>query len=212
MSTSAAIVIAGQERSIAECADELRQYPGRTITRYDLPGPGDPTTLTRDEVARTHAVYSRISEKQLTWFLDRATSAPWPPADADLRHAEPNIRNGLYDQLEVFYRHFENDAPSHVARSKISKVLHIKRPAAIPILDSKVTDVYLQYAEQAVERYPRLKYQKAAYWVAIRDDLITNTESQALAQLRTALGNEGTLGANLDHITDLRLLDMITWH
>ena len=57
MSTSAVVVIAGRERSIAECADELRQYPGRTITRYDLPGPGDPTSLTRDEVARTHAVW-----------------------------------------------------------------------------------------------------------------------------------------------------------
>jgi hypothetical protein len=73
-------------------------------------------------------------------------------------------------------------------------------------------DVYLRYAEQAVERYPRLKYQKAAHWVAIRDDLIVNTESEALAQLRAALGNDGTLGANLNHITDLRLLDMLTWH
>lgn len=73
------------------------------------------------------------------------------------------------------------------------------------------TDVYLRYAEQAVERYPRLNYQKAAYWVAIRDDLITNTESDALAQLRAALGDEGTLGANLNRITDLRLLDMLTW-
>lgn len=212
MSTSAAIVIAGRERSISECVDELRRYPGRTITRYDLPGPGDPTTLTRDEVARTHAVYSRISEQQLNWFVERATSAPWPPTDADLRRAEPNIRSGLYDQLETFYRHFENDAPSLVKRSKLSKVLHIKRPAAFPILDSKVTDVYRQYAEQAVGRYPRLKYQKAAYWVAIRDDLITNTESDALAELRAALGKQGTLGANLNKITDLRLLDMLTWH
>ena len=211
MSTSAAIVIAGWERPIVECANELRQYPARTITRYDLPGPGDPTTLTRDDVSRTRAVYSRISEQQLTWFVERATSAPWPPADADLRRAEPNIRNGLYDELEAFYRHFEKDAPSRVAASKISKVLHIKRPAAFPILDSKVTGVYLRYAERAVERYPRLKYQKAAYWVAIRDDLITNTESGTLAALRDELGNEGTLAANLNQITDLRLLDMLTW-
>ena len=61
------------------------------------------------------------------WFVARATDAPWPPADADLRAAEPNIRNGLYDQLEAFYRHFENDAPSQVARSKISKA-HSGRP------------------------------------------------------------------------------------
>ncbi|MDP7706953.1 DUF6308 family protein [Mycobacterium sp. TY815] len=211
MSTSEVIVIAGRERSIEECVAQLRQYPGRTIVDYDLPGPGDPEVLTRAEVARTWVIYSRISEEQLVWFVERATSAPWPPADADLLRAEPNIRNGLYDQLESFYRHFEQDAPTNVARSKISKVLHIKRPAAIPILDSKVTDVYRQLAEQAADRYPRLKYQRAAYWPAIRDDLITNTESEALTRLRAVLGDEGTLGANLHHITDLRLLDMLTW-
>jgi hypothetical protein len=75
-----------------------------------------------------------------------------------------------------------------------------------------VTAVYLQNATQAVERYPRLKYQKAAYWIAIRDDLIANTESEALPELRAALGDRGTLGAHLDHLTDLRLLDMLTWH
>jgi hypothetical protein len=210
--TETVIVIAGRERSIPECVEELRRYPGRTITAYDLPGPGDPTTLARDEVARTHFLSSRISDEQLLWFVERAATAPWPPADADLRAAEPNIRNGLYDQLEAFYRHFEEDAPSHVARSKISKVLHIKRPAAVPILDSKVADVYLKHAEQAVERYPRLGYQRTAYWVAIRDDLITNTETEALEELRTALGDVGTLGSNLSAISDLRLLDMLTWH
>ena len=121
---------------------------GRLLAMTCL-APADATTLTRDEVARTHAVYSRISEKQLMWFVARATSAPWPPADADLRGAEPNIRNGLYDQLEAFCRHFKNDSPSQIARSKISKVLHVKRPAAYPILDSKVTDVYLRHAERA---------------------------------------------------------------
>ena len=175
MSTPAVIVIAGRERSISDCVNELRQYPGRTITGYDLPGPGHPTTLTPAKVARTRTVYSRISEQQLTWFVERAMSAPWPPADADLRRAEPNIRGGLYDQLEAFYRHFEEDAPSRVGVED-QKVLDVKRAAAFPILDSKVADVDLQNAAQAVERYPRLKYQKAAYWVAIRDDLIANTD------------------------------------
>jgi hypothetical protein len=74
-----------------------------------------------------------------------------------------------------------------------------------------VTDVYFRCAEQAANRYPRLRYQRFAFWVAIRDDLISNTESEALSRLRVALGDEGTLGANLHHITDLRLLDMPTW-
>lgn len=211
MSSSVAVVIAGRERSITDCADALRRYPGATINDYDRPGPGDPTVLTRQEVARTRVLKSRISDQQLGWFVDRATRAPWPPADADLRHAEPHIRNGLYDQLEDFYRHFEDDAPDDVARAKISKVLHVKRPAAIPILDSEVTEVYRQCAEEAASRYPRLNYRKAAYWPAIRDDLIANTESDAFIQLRAAIGTEGTLGANIDRITDLRLLDMLTW-
>ena len=211
MNSSVAIVIAARQRSITDCASALRLYPGATINEYDRPGSGDSTLLTREEVVRTRALKSRISEEQLRWFVDRATSAPWPASDADLRRAEPHIRNGLYDQLEDFYRHFADDAPSDVARSKISKVLHVKRPAGVPILDSKVTKVYRRCAEQAASRYPRLQYQKAAYWAAIRDDLIANTESDALNQLRAAIVDQGTLGANLHRITDLRLLDMLTW-
>jgi len=56
-----------------------------------------------------------------------------------------------------------------------------------------------------------LKYENFAYWAAIRDDLIANTESEALIKLRALIGKQGTLGANLDQISDLRLLDMLTW-
>lgn len=90
-------------------------------------------------------------------------------------------------------------------------MLHLKRPAAVPILDSKVTAVYRQRAEEAAGRYPRLNYVKAAYWAAIRDELIANTESDALQHLRAALLDQGTLGEHLHRITDLRLLDMLTW-
>jgi hypothetical protein len=57
MSTSDVLVIAGRVRPIDECVAELRQYPGRTITGYDLPGPGDPKVLNREEVARTRLIY-----------------------------------------------------------------------------------------------------------------------------------------------------------
>ncbi len=75
-----------------------------------------------------------------------------------------------------------------------------------------MTAVYRERAKQAASRYPRLKYRKVAYWAAIRDDLIDNTESvRCTPALRAALADQGTLGAHLDRITDLRLLDMLTW-
>ena len=136
-------MIAGQTLSINECIDKLRLYPQRTLLRYDLPGPGVPNSLEREEVVRTRAVSSRISEAQVTWFLDRARDAPWPsPGADDLRDADPAVAGGPYDELVDLYNHFQNRAPRGIAMAKISKVLHVKRPAAYPILDQRIISIY----------------------------------------------------------------------
>jgi hypothetical protein len=61
----------------------------------------------------------------------------------DLHRADPGISGGLYDRLVAFYEHFRSPAPRGIAMAKISKVLHLKRPAAIPILDRKIASTYL---------------------------------------------------------------------
>jgi hypothetical protein len=71
------------------------------------------------------------------------------------------------------YSHFTDGAPHGIAMAKISKVLHVKRPAAYPILDKRITSIYRDAATQATRRYPQRGYRRA-YWAAIRDDLIAN--------------------------------------
>lgn len=211
MTIKRGITIAGRVLSIDECIDKLRRYPSRTLLRYDLGGPGDPNTLAREEVTRTRAVSSRISEAEANWFLDRAKDAPWPSTEADdLRQADPSVTDGPYDRLVTLYNHFSDGAPRGIGIAKISKVLHVKRPAAYPILDKRITSIYRDAAAQAARRYPQRGYRRAN-WAAIRDDLIANTESGALEALRVALDDAVESGARLTLVTDLRLLDMLTW-
>jgi uncharacterized protein DUF6308 len=205
------ITIAGRVLSIDECIDKLRHYPRRTLLRYDLPGPGDPYSLTREEVVRTRALSSRISDVEVGWFLQRARDAPWPSSEADdLRQADPSIRDGPYDELVRFYKHFFDRAQRGIAIAKISKVLHVKRPAAYPILDRRITSVYHDAAIEAARRYTQRGYGRS-YWAAIRDDLIANTQSGAFETLRLALEDAFESGRNPASVTDLRLLDMLTW-
>jgi hypothetical protein len=70
------IAIAGRVPPIGECIDKLRRYPQRTLCRYDVPGPGDPNRLTRDEILRTRAVSSRISDAEVGWFFVLRDSTP----------------------------------------------------------------------------------------------------------------------------------------
>jgi hypothetical protein len=95
-----------------------------------------------------------------------------------------------------------------VGIAKISKVLHIKRPAAYPILDTQVEARYRDAAERAAKAYPALG-QKRMYWAAIRADLIANTESGALGLLRERLKSSEL--ERYTQLTDLRLLDILTW-
>ncbi|ASL16263.1 hypothetical protein MYCOZU2_03889 [Mycobacterium intracellulare subsp. chimaera] len=205
------IVIAGRLLPINECIDKLRRYPPRTLCRYDLPGPGDPNSLTRDEIVRTRAVSSRISDVEANWFLERSRDAPWPSPEADdLRYADPATAGGPYDELVGLYNHFSERVPRAIATAKISKVLHVKRPAAYPILDKRIMSIYREAATTAARRYPQRAYRRAN-WVAIRDDLIANTESGALKVVRDALEGAFEHSEKLAAVTDLRLLDMLTW-
>ncbi len=202
------IVIAAETLSLDDAVAKLSCYPKKTVDRYDRPGPGHPRSLTREELIRTRAVSSRIGKDEADWFLDRATNAPWPSPGADLRQADPGIRGGVYDELAALYEHFDDAAPPGIGIAKISKVLHLKRPAAYPILDRKLTSTYREAAGQAALRWPE-RGQKRMFWAAIRADLITNTESGALAALWKALESPQFQG--LTCVTDLRLLDMLTW-
>lgn len=206
------ITIAG--RQVTNPFEQLVSYAeryGGTLLHYDLADPGAPFALSAEDIQRTRKIASRISNRELAWLLERAQTAPWRDVapDADLGDADPGEEGGLYDRADALYQHFRTAAPRGVNIAKISKVLYPKRPALVPILDSRVTAMYHRAARRAALRHPARGYRRM-YWAAIRDDRIANRD--CLAALKARCGQDDREPVRrLAQLTDLRLLDILTW-
>lgn len=184
-----------------------------TVARYDIAGAGDPSMLSADEVARTRVIKSRISRSQSDWFVNHSASAPWEsvPSDAKLADADPEIEGGLYSAANALYDHFRSAVPAQVARGKVHKVLHLKRPGLVPILDSRLVRAYSKRAVEAARRHPELGA-KRLYWAAIREDLIDEGNMTALEEARAGLAADDRSEVQaMARLTDLRLLDAVAW-
>ena len=134
--------------------------------------------------------------------------APWSrvPESAHLDQADPEIRGELYDHMLDLYLPLL-DIPG-VSHAKASKLLHLKRPALFPILDSKLMALYRRPAAEAAKRHPQLGYRRL-YWAACREDVIANREP--LDGLRTELEDQEGLLKKMAALSDIRLLDISAW-
>jgi hypothetical protein len=191
---------------------------GKTIRRFDVANlDGDPTVLTREEVQRTRTVSSRISDRELAWFLSRGATAPWDRVRTgeSLACADPATAAGLafYQAAESLYDYFRGDRPRGVDVAKISKVLHVKRPELIPILDSRLLRHCRPAARDQARRYPGLvRRGPHLYWLAIRESLIDPINSGGLQECRAQLSKDpDELVQALGKISSLRLLDILAW-
>jgi hypothetical protein len=186
-----------------------------TIRQYDLGERGDPNVLSRDDVVRTRVIASRVSEDEADWFVTTATTAPWAdvPADLDLRACDASVEGAEYDAAEALYMHFFGQRPKSISIGKVHKVLHVKRPHLYPILDSRLRELYLPAARQAAtglkQRSKRWSGTREHYWEGIRLDLLSNAEP--LGRVRTELEETHGDAALALSLTDLRLLDLLTW-
>ncbi|WP_235683317.1 DUF6308 family protein [Mycolicibacterium fluoranthenivorans] len=204
-----AITVADRSIAIDAALERLERYPSRTPTVYDYPGPGHPSEISLDEIRRTRAVSSRISTREGEWFILRATTAPWTCTEARLQEADPGESDGIYDAMEGLYQHFAASAPRGVNIAKVSKVLHLKRPTQFPILDSRLVRTYRDAATREARTYKSRGY-RMMYWAAIRHDLLQS--SDALSELRHRLSHHRSPKVQALHaVTELRLLDMVTW-
>lgn len=208
-------------RVIADAVGELAAYGVRhygTVARYDLGGNTNSHSLTSDDVARTRVIASRISAAQAAWFVTRAETAPWGtvPVDADLADADPAETDGLYTAAIELYEHFRAAAPRGVSVAKIHKVLHLKRPGLIPILDSHLLAAYGPLAQDAAARLPDLGARRL-YWAAIREDLVDDHNRDSLREIRRELASctsdetQRSRVRAMALLSDLRLLDAVAW-
>ncbi|MCU1605913.1 MAG: hypothetical protein JWP46_2378 [Modestobacter sp.] len=186
------------------------KYQRRALRVYDLPGAGHPAELTSDEVWRSRAIISHVTHAERLAFPEIWSAAGGPDLEADARitDADPLVRGGLYDRVQAVVAPFV--ARKGVRYTKAYKVLHIKRPALFPILDSQLRRLY-EEAEASYRRDNREKLPDDGfnYWGAIRLDVRFN--QAALDHYRVELADRGGPLEQLATLSDIRLLDIISW-
>lgn len=208
---SAQITVAG--RTIHHPIDVLEEYAQRyrrTLAQYDNAKQASPDEITFQDVRATRVIASRISAEQASQIVERSETnrqlLKAIPADAHAQDADPGESDGLYDAMTALYQALQGTG---IRDSKVSKVLHLKRPSLYPILDSSLARFYRQAAQEAAARYPRRGFRRMA-WAAIRDDVISNQEG--LATLRDAVADHESMRHQRVHeLSDLRLLDILAW-
>lgn len=205
------ITIAGEV--VPSPLNVLADYAGKfggTLRKYDFKRTGDPNALTADEIWDTRIIHSRVSHAEAT-ALEQA-SAGWAglweaiPVDAHIGNADPAVKGGLYDDMLNLYA--EVTEVRGFKMSKASKILHVKRPHLYPILDSRLRALYSEAAVVAAEVYPERGF-KRMFWAAVRNDVVTN--KRALQCLRQDLAAADPALAELAALSELRLLDILSW-
>lgn len=189
--------------------DYGRRYAG-TLAKYDFGDKGDPNILTGDEIWTTRIIHSRFSRAEQSELEARSASwrGTWAAVapTACIEDADPAIEDGHYDAMQALYSLMTDIHGVNAA--KASKVLHFKRPGLYPILDSRLMDLYREPATDAAKQYKKRGF-KRMYWAAIRNDVIANRD--ALKKLRHDLANEEGDNNKLSDLSDLRILDILSW-
>lgn len=198
------LVLAG--RHIGDAEDHVRRYCGLpwsggddetwAYRYFDAVSDQEPDTVSAVDVLAAGALSVGLSKADLTWFWTAgeqlgALLAELPNnvqlADADSRTVEK------VQSLAALATGSES-----VSLSLVSKVLHRKRPALIPMLDKATQDHYrAQLPTRGESAYPSLV-------TALQADLRSNEE------ILERLGRE--LGTELKTtITPLRIVDIAIW-
>lgn len=217
MTSTYAFTVAGTEFTLDQAINRFAGYPAKTPARFDYPPRGDYGTITLEELKRTRYVSSRISHVQGDYFIATAADAPWISTDADLADADPSVRDGLFDGMSDLYRYFLGNAPSGIKFAKVHKVLHVKYPAAFPLLDSRLWKSYKMAARDLAGQHPHL-WESELRWIAVREDLLAARSSGAIEEMREAMpryaNNDSAVQKrvrDMTQLTDLRLLDILVW-
>lgn len=167
------------------------------------------------KVIERGAIHPRVADAVLEADL------PWedvPGRDVDLGDLSPKTR--AYGQLTRFY--LELKSIRGVGPAVATKMMYLRWPAATPIQDSLLADIY---RDQATAKYAELRTAGALppivienrwrrlYTLAVRDDLLAARASGAMVALRdgiiTRLGDDAVQAVRL--LSDCRLIDILAW-
>ncbi len=213
--------LAGKVIRAHEVVDALLAYPLGTLRYYDNGGDQDTgeewavrERVLLSDIGRMCVIEPSLSGADVVALVEAGRDAPFHAVAPDdrLEFADPEEAGGLYDRANELYQHFYKI--DGIKSAKASKLLHLHRPQLYPILDRWLKAFY-EEAARIAGRASRTRSPNGEpmFWAAIREDLIVNSGS--LLDLRHWLADQ--LDPSTDRwsllcgLTDLRLLDVLTW-
>ena len=201
------LTIAGRSVPCEAAVDVVLNYEPETVRLYDLGGVSPPDQVTLEDLGRMVCIAAELNYSDARALMALGPSAPWIEPGHSLVDAEPG--SDLFRRAAALYEHFT--AARGIKHAKASKLLHLKHPHLIPILDSEVVTMYGGLArDAAIEELGPTGRNQRRWWQVIREDLISNADALAeVRQLVHASGDERS--AEVLRLSDLRFMDIVTW-
>lgn len=176
-----------------------------TILFYDCAG--DPEgevvpskgPISLSDIGRMATIGADLTSADATQLLT-TSGVQWSSVapTARLEDADPDEPDGLYAAMSVIWSQIRVKK-SGIGSAKASKVLHLKRPFAFPLLDRDICATY-------EKRYRKTR----VYWQLIRQDLVDGAED--LERIRDRLESAKNPVVNrASRLPALRLLNIIAW-
>ena len=180
------------DQAVAVCRWYARQHPA-TLELYDFGGtntdPHPHDTVELSDAGRLVAINANLKANDVPTMIHAAANAPWDAVGPEEDLLATKVPEELLQRAEKLYRHFRG---AGLGPTRTHKLLHLKRPAVYPIVDSVVRVTYK--AQAAPDRY----------WATLAAEMRDN--AQEYGQLRQILSGE-----DLGRLTVPGLHDILVW-
>ncbi len=208
------LTFAGHDVEEAQALAALRSYADEhpaTLAWFDYAGTDAPPVAVDGvqlaDIGRLVVINAQLSADDVPALLASLPDGLWEavPHDADFRDLPEDPRgHPVYVAASELYSALTSR--HNIARTKATKMLHLKRPRLIPVVDSVAGEHYQQAADDLAARWGEPHGQ---FWAAIWADARAN--QPALRPVLDELAGETGDGARLAALSPLRLHDVLVW-
>ncbi len=214
LSVARVLTFAGHDIQEPQALDVLRRYADdhlATLAGDDYAGDDLPPVAADGvelaDIGRLVVINAQLAADDVPALLAPLESELWDavPHDADFTDLPDDPRrNPVYAAASELYEALTSR--HNIARTKTTKLLHLKRPQLIPVVDSVAAGHYQQAADALATRWDESHGQ---FWAAIWADARVN--QSPLRPLLAELSGDGGDRARLAALSPLRIHDILVW-